>query len=188
MRIFTYFLFFVLIITAVHATAIGVSPSNLYFEVNQKPVTKQITIFNPNNQDVYYTISGEDFFEFNPKEKLIPKQGSRRVYAEVNPKGLPSGIHKSEIVIRFSQNNEEGIGLIPAAAIKATIKADNIGTEIRYKIRNVVYRDNPKEESKLRLLTEKIDKRIKGSLISITIVILGLAAYFAFERKLLTKE
>jgi hypothetical protein len=188
MKSLIYFLVFVLIITPVHATSIGVSPDNLYFEVNQKPVTKHITIFNPNNQEVYYTITGHDFFKFSPGKRIIPKKSSSVVYVEVDPKNLVKGIYNSTILVIFSHKNREGFGLIPAAAIKVTIKTKNENTKRIYKIRNVVYKDSFRQEPQFRLLTEKTDKRIKGSLISLTIVIVGLGCYFVFERKLFTKQ
>jgi len=187
-------LFFLSCVTYASAQGIGVSPDRLDFEVEKgDSAESSFTIFNPGSRKISFSISSEtDWLNFYPEKGDIEAGKSVKITAEAAPpETIEAGHYENPVFISFGSNaKSKGIALQAGIGIKADIfvkennKAANTGKKIKdIKITTAAVAE--KMDAGLEIFSRH---SIIGYLVTISIVVFGLLAYFGIENLVSNKR
>jgi len=153
------------------AVGIGVSPSIVYF--NNIGDNQAFTIINPNNNEVKFEINDiNKVFEFSAtKGTILPKEKKTIKISLINNKKASTS-HNATILINIMNNNAKGMELIPGVMLKAVINTGKNKPVKQYRIKEII---NTEKENSLSFTN--LNKKIKGPIISFSIVVIGLLLY-----------
>lgn len=157
MRCAVLFLFLSLLSFSAEAASIAVAPEKIKLTAEEDGHDeRQIVLYNLNSNDKEFKINPEkynDFFEIKPSAGIIKQSESQKIMIRLKP-GMKAGKYKDIITAQFYEQSNKGINVAVGAGVKAEI------------------------EIKPKIIKEK---NFTGPLITLSIVAVGLLAYFSFK-------